>query len=469
MVQANDDAQQTALARELEAALDALTAPPVCCGVIRPMHPIALTLPDGTTVTFAGREGDERAIAALRAAARPAAFGDGRRTRIDPAVRNGLQLRAGTGLAVEHIPLAEVLEQIRAHLCPRAARLVAELHSVNVYEPGGHFAPHKDTPAGVDFVGTLVLALPTRFTGGQLRVAMHGHVTSLDWASELADLAQDAPHAACWAAFFGDADHDVADVSSGHRVTISYRLHLRGVAPPLALGAGAERLRAALARYAEQQRAYPRGVVLQVACDHLYPMQADHPTSSAIDDVAVAGLKGADADVAAAALAAGLVVTRQACLGDLGGDVVVELAQRFGEAEAAKMPARLDGDALEQLAVVPTLPRVALRGARARRSMFQADFSPTGYFGNEHSDTDFYAFTSLLLEVPAVVPRPPAVVEVTHAKFGRGEVLGQTGQGDRRAYRVRFADGERTILARFVEPATEAGAYSPGLSGSSSE
>lgn len=42
---------------------------------------------------------------------------------------------------------------------------------------------------------------------------------------------------------------------------------------------------------------------------------------------------------------------------------------------------------------------------------------------------------------------------VTHPKFGEGEVIKRTGEGDDEKVVVRFADKERTLLARFVQPA----------------
>jgi len=42
---------------------------------------------------------------------------------------------------------------------------------------------------------------------------------------------------------------------------------------------------------------------------------------------------------------------------------------------------------------------------------------------------------------------------VTHPKFGEGEVIRRMDDGEHQKIIVRFADGERTLLARFVKPA----------------
>lgn len=64
------------------------------------------------------------------------------------------------------------------------------------------------------------------------------------------------------------------------------------------------------------------------------------------------------------------------------------------------------------------------------------------------------------LEVPAMLvrghalelPDAPVGDRVTHPKFGEGEVVDRTGEGEQEKVRVRFADRERTLLARFVSP-----------------
>ena len=38
--------------------------------------------------------------------------------------------------------------------------IIAEPYSLNVYQVGGKFAKHKDTPRGDDMLGTLVICLP---------------------------------------------------------------------------------------------------------------------------------------------------------------------------------------------------------------------------------------------------------------------------------------------------------------------
>jgi hypothetical protein len=50
-------------------------------------------------------------------------------------------------------------------------------------------------------------------------VCHQGHSTSFDWSKDSSNI-----H---WAAFYGDCEHEVAQVISGHRITLTYNLFLR--------------------------------------------------------------------------------------------------------------------------------------------------------------------------------------------------------------------------------------------------
>jgi hypothetical protein len=119
-------------------------------------------MPDGVTPTAA--------LAALFECCEPAPFGRGGETVHDERVRKALVIPAARVAAVEGIDLSAVTDVVRRKLAPFAGAVTAELHKVNIYPPGGHFAAHRDTPLGTDMLGTLVIQLPTQHTGGTLIV-----------------------------------------------------------------------------------------------------------------------------------------------------------------------------------------------------------------------------------------------------------------------------------------------------------
>jgi hypothetical protein len=50
-------------------------------------------------------------------------------------------------------------------------------------------------------------------------------------------------------------------------------------------------------------------------------------------------------------------------------------------------------------------------------------------------------------------PGFPIGSRVTHAKFGRGDVIGRRGTGEAMKLEIRFVDGVTRLLAvRFVQP-----------------
>jgi hypothetical protein len=53
---------------------------------------------------------------------------------------------------------------------PHRAELTADLHSFLVYEPDQFFLAHQDSEKDDSMIGTLVVTLPSTYTGGELLV-----------------------------------------------------------------------------------------------------------------------------------------------------------------------------------------------------------------------------------------------------------------------------------------------------------
>ncbi|PIA93152.1 hypothetical protein CB0940_05228 [Cercospora beticola] len=117
----------------------------------------------------------------------------------------------------------------------------AELYKLNVYSgPSGMFKPHVDTPRSSSQIGSLVVCLPTAFSGGALAVRHQGHEIVHDWSSSSSsndnDNAQQTAPSIHWAAFYSDCEHEVLPVTSGHRLTLTYNLFLAPGTGLLAFG-----------------------------------------------------------------------------------------------------------------------------------------------------------------------------------------------------------------------------------------
>lgn len=63
-----------------------------------------------------------------------------------------------------------------------------------------------------------VIMLTGKSTGGTLRVRHRGQTMDFAWAST-------SPKNLQWAAFYGDCEHEVLEVTRGHRITLTYNLH----------------------------------------------------------------------------------------------------------------------------------------------------------------------------------------------------------------------------------------------------
>jgi predicted 2-oxoglutarate/Fe(II)-dependent dioxygenase YbiX len=156
----------------------------------------------------------------LASLGQPARFGRGEQTLTDPDVRDTWEIpkhlvRAGwNGTALEEI-LATVKEELGL---PSAAELTADLHSLLVYEPNQFFLVHQDSEKDNSMIGTLVVTLPSSYTGGELRV---GH--DEEWKAY-----RGSRTALSVVAFYADCRHEVLRVKSGHRITLTYNLLLRG-------------------------------------------------------------------------------------------------------------------------------------------------------------------------------------------------------------------------------------------------
>jgi hypothetical protein len=151
---------------------------------------------------------------------RPARFGRGEQTLTDPDVRDTWEIpkhlvRAEWNDATLKVILATVKEELGL---PNAAELTADLHSLLVYETNQHFLVHQDSEKDDSMVGTLVVTLPSSYTGGDLMV---GH--NEEWKAY-----RGSKTALSLVAFYADCRHEVLRVTSGYRITLTYNLLLHG-------------------------------------------------------------------------------------------------------------------------------------------------------------------------------------------------------------------------------------------------
>jgi hypothetical protein len=439
--------------RELAQLVDGIESPFSCGGELTPRKPVALAFADGAIVTLSRDDTGKppASVRALISRASPAPFGKGSKTVHDVKVRKALQIKAAADtFTVRNFDPAKsgVLEIVRQTLTPRDDEPpTAELYNLNIYGPGGHFTTHKDTPRGSDMLGTLVVCLPARFQGGELELQCDDEYEAFDWSAAIEQ--QDRPSTVHWAAFFGDVDHAISEVSSGHRVTLSWILRRAAGSEP---GAVPSELGDVLRRALADQSFLPTGGKLRFRCAHMYKATKDSPLARPVTVEVLRSLQGRDRDIAAAARALGLPTSLVMCLGDEDSEFACRLDRMPTRKDVAAMPAQMEPAHLERLGeIAHDVYTVPISGGDGEHA-FTRNFSQTGYFGNEGGEASFYVFSALEIRVGAADDRLSRGRQVMHPKFGAGMVVGTTGEGPARALRVRFASGEeRTILARFFE------------------
>ena len=150
----------------------------------------------------------------------PARFGRGEQTLTDPDVRDTWEIpkhlvRAEWNDATLKLILATVKEELGL---PNTAELTAGIHSLLVYEQNQHFLAHQDSEKDDSMVGTLVVTLPSSYTGGEL-VVRHNEEQKAYRGSRTA---------LSFVAFYADCRHEVLKVKSGYRITLTYNLLLHG-------------------------------------------------------------------------------------------------------------------------------------------------------------------------------------------------------------------------------------------------
>ncbi len=164
----------------------------------------------------------EAQVGALIAAAERAPYGRGPDTLVDTAVRDCRQIDAArirvSGGAWGDT-FKRILDLAATGLGCSAERLDARLYKLLVYEPGGFFAPHRDTEKMDGMIATLAISLPVAGAGGELVVRHRGRGVTIDMeAGEPSELA--------FAAFYADCTHEARPVREGHRLSLVFNLCL---------------------------------------------------------------------------------------------------------------------------------------------------------------------------------------------------------------------------------------------------
>jgi hypothetical protein len=176
----------------------------------------------------------------LTQACEPASFGVKQEHVLDETYRKAGKMDSECfSLMLDHTDLIKIIHGYLLEGLESKKGVKAELYKLNIYskylifvhpylvlccclDEGSFFKPHVDTPRSEKMFGSLVVVFPTPHEGGALFLRHHGHEWIFDSAKALAAVEQPTIG---YVAFFSDVEHEVAPVTSGHRITLTYNLY----------------------------------------------------------------------------------------------------------------------------------------------------------------------------------------------------------------------------------------------------
>lgn len=150
-----------------------------------------------------------------------AGYGKGEETLVDTDVRRVWKLSPSKftlNNPAWSATLDDIVAAVQSELGLAGHKLNAHLYNLLLYEKGGFFLPHRDGEKQDRMVATLVILLPSAYTGGELVVRSEGHERVIDFSG---DAGKFQTH---YAAFYADCEHEVRPVRSGFRLCLIYNL-----------------------------------------------------------------------------------------------------------------------------------------------------------------------------------------------------------------------------------------------------
>jgi hypothetical protein len=175
-----------------------------------------------------------------------APFGRGEETIIDTAVRCTWQLSPEQFFINNEEwdeQLQDLLDEVKDELgCDPKLTVSGDLYKLLLYEPGGFFKVgnskfilyafialylplmqrHRDTEKSDGMFGTLVIQLPSKYSGGELAVYHQSKSKTFDFGGS------DGYNDFHYAAFYADCQHELKPVTEGYRLCLVYNLVYSG-------------------------------------------------------------------------------------------------------------------------------------------------------------------------------------------------------------------------------------------------
>ncbi|KAL8711917.1 MAG: hypothetical protein Q9225_007037 [Loekoesia sp. 1 TL-2023] len=166
----------------------------------------------------------DRDAADLARLSHEAPFGQGSETFIDTTVRktwelnpHQFELRNPAWQKTVQKAVGKVADELG--VIGGASSIRPELHKLLLYDPGAFFDKHRDTEKAQGMFSTLVIALPSEHTGGDVNVQLRTENCTLQTQGRC-----DFDYV--YLVWYADVNHSISKISSGHRLVLTYNLIL---------------------------------------------------------------------------------------------------------------------------------------------------------------------------------------------------------------------------------------------------
>jgi len=158
-----------------------------------------------------------------------APHGRGMNTVVDTNTRKTWELNANKFSFTNPLwkdALKSLVKRIATTICPSSAQGVkAEMYKLLLYSPGDHFKEfHRDTEKSEGMFATLIVQLPSVYTGGKL-IIEHGGRRKEHCFGQDTGLSSFKTH---FAAHYADIEHKVEEVTTGYRLVVVYNICWNG-------------------------------------------------------------------------------------------------------------------------------------------------------------------------------------------------------------------------------------------------
>ena len=190
-----------------------------CTKITAPYKALSLAVDPLGTINFPI---SARTAKALIVEAEPAKFGRRDQTIFDRQVRDAWEIpKSQIKTNGWEEQLESVLHEVQRNLgLPEDGELTAELHNLLIYMPGQFFKKHQDSEKADGMLATLVVWLPSEFTGGELVIEQHGD-------KQIFQAPHDITEQLTFIAFYSDCHHEVKEVKTGYRIALTYNLFFK--------------------------------------------------------------------------------------------------------------------------------------------------------------------------------------------------------------------------------------------------